>query len=97
MAGLVFLRVSIIKDPILVSVVVRSLILLFVAYAVATIEYCCELMSISTLQSKFFSDHDNYGLLFVRCSVTAVWGFSMQSGVWPFSVVIFMLLLSMFL
>lgn len=97
MAGLVFLGVAVIKDSILVGVVVGALVLIFVGYAVATMEYCCELMSISSQQVKNFSDFDNYGPLFVLCSGTAMWGFSMQGGVWPFSIMIMVLLFNMLL
>ena len=85
MAGLVFLRVSVIKDPILVGLVMRLRVVVFTVYVVATLEYCLELVSVSVSQLKSFRDFDLFRLLFALASITAVWRFSMGVGVWLFS------------
>jgi len=88
MAGLVFLGVAVIKDPILIGLVMGSIVCLFVIYVVATLEYCVELVSIGVGQFKYFSDFDIFGAIFVRCSLTSIWRFSMLVVVWPFSAVL---------
>ena len=92
MARLVFLRVAVIKDPILIGVILRSVVALFIVYVVATLEYCVELVSISVRQYKYFSDHDIYRWVFVGCSLTSIWGFSMLVVVWPFSLLLLVFL-----
>jgi len=95
MAGLVFLGVAVIKDPILIGLVMGSIVCLFVVYVVATLEYCVELVSIGVGQFKYFSDFDVFGAIFVRCSLTSIWRFSMLVVVWPFSAVLFVFLLGL--
>jgi len=95
MARLVFLGVAVIKDPILIGLVMGLVVRLFTIYVVATLEYCVELVSVSVRQFKYFSDFDIFRIVFVGCSLTSIWGFSMVVVVWPFSAVLVVFLVGL--
>jgi len=95
MAGLVFLGVAVIKDPVLIRLIMGSIVFLFIIYVVATLEYCVELVSIGVGQFKYFSDYDIFRCVFVRCSLTSIWRFSMLVVVWPFSAILIIFLVGL--